>query len=374
MQYRKSLDGVRGLAILLVVFFHYNFLIEVGWVGVQLFFVLSGYLITSILLEDKKQSLDVYLKGFYWRRTLRIFPVYYLYLFVVALLFLVAHIPENFRTQAPFLFTYTYNLYPFFHDFSFDLFFTHFWSLSIEEQFYLLWPLVIYFLNTRSLQIVLLAIMVGAPVTRYLIGEYLIAEGRIAPEFIGEVVYRFTLGQWDSFAFGAAIPLFRLDTVVKRPGLLLASSAGVLVLCGVFNYISLHAINPRVGITSLGYPIGSLVNGQHLWSYTVLGVASMALIIYTIRRRRIPVFDNSVMVFFGKLSYGLYVYHWFLKGFYGKYLEPRLPEPLGFIVYLGLCIGVSYASYRIIEQPLLSLKDRFFVRKPVPEPASSVKA
>lgn len=372
MQYRKSLDGVRGLAILLVIFFHYNFLIQVGWVGVQLFFVLSGYLITSILLEDKKQSLDDFLKGFYWRRTLRIFPVYYLYLFAVALLFLVAHMPENFIVQAPFLFTYTYNLFPFFHDFSFDLFFTHFWSLSIEEQFYLLWPLVIYFFNAKSLRVVLIAIMIGAPITRYLVGEYLIAEGRIAPEFIGEVVYRFTLGQWDSFAFGAAIPLFRLDTVVKRSGLLLASATGILVLVGVLNYLSLQEINPHVGVTSLGYPIGSMLNAQHIWSYTLLGIASTALIIYTVKSRHLPVFDNRVMVFFGKLSYGLYVYHWFLKGFYGKYLEPRVPEPFGFIIYLLLCIAVSYASYRLVEQPLLSLKDRFFVRKPASTP--SVKA
>jgi len=373
MQYRKSLDGVRGLAILLVIFFHYNFLLEVGWVGVQLFFVLSGYLITSILLEDKKQTLDVYLKGFYWRRTLRIFPVYYLYLFAVVGIYLLSHIPEDFPTTAPFLFTYTYNLFPFFHDFSFDLFFTHFWSLSIEEQFYLLWPLVIYFFDTRSLRVVLFIIVLGAPLTRFLIGEYLIAEGRLAPEFIGETVYRFTLGQWDSFAFGAAIPLFRLDTVVKRPGLLLAGSMGLLGICGVLNYFSLLQINPHVGVTSFGLPIGSMKNWQHLWSYTLLGLASTSLIIYTLRSRSLLLFDNAIMVFFGKLSYGLYVYHWFLKGFYGKYLEPRLPEPLGFIVYLALCIGVSYASYRVIEQPLLALKGRFFARKPATA-SSSVKA
>lgn len=374
MQYQKSLDGVRGLAILLVVVFHYNHLLEAGWVGVQLFFVLSGFLITSILLEDKKnQPLDRYLKGFYWRRTLRIFPIYYLYLLGVVGVYILTNLPENFPKTVPFLLTYTYNLFPLFYDFSFDMFFTHFWSLSIEEQFYLLWPLVIYFFNLRALRVILIVILMGAPITRYFMGEYLIAEGRLAPEFIGETVYRFTLGQWDSFAFGAAIPLFGLNTSVKRPGWLFAGAMALLVMGGVWNYFTQLAVNPHLSITSLGYPIGSMLNAQHIWSYTVLGFAAMALIIFTIRSHSMPIFENRIMILFGKLSYGLYVYHWFLKVVSGKILEPYLPGPVAFAIYLVLCIGVSYASYRIIEQPLLALKGRFFARKAVTA-SSSVKA
>src|SRR5689334_13554869 len=98
IQHIKALDGVRGIAILLVILFHYGYL-GCGWIGVQLFFVLSGFLITSILIKDKGQSLKQYLKRFYWRRSLRIFPLYYLYLFVMLAAFLLFRIPPAFGDQ-----------------------------------------------------------------------------------------------------------------------------------------------------------------------------------------------------------------------------------------------------------------------------------
>jgi len=108
--YIKALDGLRAVAIILVMMFHYG-IIGFGWLGVQIFFVLSGFLITGILLKLKNEEtfFGKKIKRFYARRSLRIFPVYYLYLLVFLLCFIVFAVPADFGYKAPYLFTYTYN-------------------------------------------------------------------------------------------------------------------------------------------------------------------------------------------------------------------------------------------------------------------------
>ncbi len=153
-----ALDGLRGLAILAVVEFHfaegltnasrpesaiYN-VFRTGWLGVDLFFVLSGFLITGILSNSK--GTPGYFRNFYWRRALRIFPPYYAFLFVFGVLYpLARHRPLD----APWWhWTYLTNVaiaagLPVNSC-------SHFWSLAIEEQFYLLWPLLIYMLSRKA--------------------------------------------------------------------------------------------------------------------------------------------------------------------------------------------------------------------------------
>src|SRR5215210_7231030 len=106
--YIKSLDGVRAVAIVLVMAFHSG-IIQFGWMGVQLFFVLSGYLITGILWKEKSRTVSVKtkLKNFWARRSLRIFPLYFGFLLVIALIYLIFHFPGYFPKYAPYLFTYT---------------------------------------------------------------------------------------------------------------------------------------------------------------------------------------------------------------------------------------------------------------------------
>src|SRR4030095_6729718 len=138
--YVKPIDGLRGLAILLVIMFHRD-IAYFGWTGVILFFVLSGYLITKVLMvENEKQApLTTKLKNFWARRILRIFPLYYLYLFILVVLLLAKWVPSLTNTEIPFLSIYTYNFYLIHaYDRQGPSFLAgHFWSLSIEEQFYL---------------------------------------------------------------------------------------------------------------------------------------------------------------------------------------------------------------------------------------------
>src|SRR4051812_30357083 len=123
MKHLPALDGVRGLAILGVLFFHFGYL-GCGWSGVQLFFVLSGFLITSILKGEASRPLGAYLKRFYWRRTVRIFPLYFAFLFALVALFSVVGPSDAFRQQWPYLFTYTFN----FARVSPDFVAPHFWG------------------------------------------------------------------------------------------------------------------------------------------------------------------------------------------------------------------------------------------------------
>jgi peptidoglycan/LPS O-acetylase OafA/YrhL len=364
MDYSRPLDGLRGIAILLVLLFHYNFIVEVGWVGVQLFFVLSGFLITSILLRERDNPLDFYLKRFYWRRTLRIFPLYYAYLALIGAVYVVAHMPAEYADYLPYLATYTFNFYPLIQTYSYeDYFFMHFWSLSVEEQFYLVWPLVIFLCSRKQLKTILIAIIIGAPIVRFALAELLATKGYDA-HYLGETVYRFTLGQWDGFAFGALIPVFGLKVTSQK-----AAQWWLIVFAALIGFGALNGFT----ITSLGYKIASLVNYQHVWSYTLFDLLFFLSILYVVsytasnKNIVIKTLESNWLVFAGKISYGLYVYHWIIWMTFNKYVRHYFPfDIIGFIVYLMVCVTVATVSFYLFERPILSLKDKFFS---APKPA-----
>lgn len=364
MTYSRSLDGVRGLAILLVLFFHYEFIIGFGWVGVQLFFVLSGYLITSLLLKEKENPLGFYIKRFYWRRTLRIFPIYYLYIAFVAAVFLLKGIPEDFPQLFPFLATYTFNFYPLVGTYSYhDLFFTHFWSLSVEEQFYLMWPVVIYFCSRTQLKYILAAIILSAPIVRLLLAEVMLSNGYDA-DYTGQTVYRFTFGQWDGFAFGALIPICSQQFLDKfRKGAWIVAVSILIVALGLTTRGMLIAGGYDSPVTALGYQVGMLANYQHVWTFTLWDFFFFLVLLQVTGRSPITekIFGNNLMVFVGKISYGLYVYHWLIMMTMNSYVMPHVGNIFfGLIIYLSATFAVSIFSFYVIEARLLALKDRFF--------------
>lgn len=371
MKYVKSLDGMRAIAILLVMMFHFFYMVEVGWVGVQLFFVLSGYLITTILLDVKTMPLKAYVKRFYWRRMVRIFPLYYLYIALVAGAFLVASIPENFPKLLPYLLAYAYNLMSLFEGYEPDLFFTHFWSLAIEEQFYLFWPFVIYFVSNKNLKWVLPGLVLLSLLCRYFLAQYLIDTSPYDMEQIGETVYRFTFSQVDSFAFGAMIPILKLGEKVKYPSRLMFFSTIVLVGLGTMNYLSLRDAGVEVGWTSLGMPIGGMSNYQHLWSYPLLAGFSVALILLVIgepntwmKKVMRSILESRLLVETGRISYGMYVYHWVLLVAYRKLIHPHVQAwNISFAVYFVVVFGVSWLSFNFFEKFFLKLKDKKFSAK-----------
>ena len=247
--YIPALDGVRGLAILVVMFCHFVWIqnemssppdgksrlviemLKTGRYGVDLFFVLSGFLITGILYDAKGDK--HYFRNFYARRTLRIFPLYYCVLliaFVIAPLFV--HWTSNGERQVvhnqAWLWLYMGNVKNSFVGPEFfqqdRLRMGHFWSLAIEEQFYLVWPLLILLLNRRSAMIACVGLIVGAPLLR--IGRM---SGLPYPKGLFAAIY-FTFCKLDTLALGALMAL-----AARSPGGLVRYAKlapWVFLLCG----------------------------------------------------------------------------------------------------------------------------------------------
>jgi peptidoglycan/LPS O-acetylase OafA/YrhL len=210
-----ALDGLRGLAILLVMFYHYGVGINhqqsliqhvvwslsgFGWTGVDLFFVLSGFLITRILLQSR--DADNYFSSFYARRFLRICPIYYVSLFV---LFLV--VPLILRTESAHMpslherlwyFAYLQNWLNVFGRMAWPIMLTHYWSLGVEEQFYLIWPLIIYCLPPKRLLQSIIAACIFSLILRLTLMALLVSP---------ETIYRNTFTRMDALFIGAACAL-----------------------------------------------------------------------------------------------------------------------------------------------------------------------
>ncbi|MBK8781204.1 MAG: acyltransferase [Anaerolineales bacterium] len=159
-----GLDGLRAIAFLMIFGFHTDYL-PFGWMGVQMFFVISGYLITGILLRMKTNlPAGEYFLKFYGRRFFRIFPLYYFYLlliFAVATWFISISYKQNMMQavidQLGYAVLYVYNFYSAYQGFNSSPFLDHLWSLSVEEQFYIFWPLLIFFVNEKHLKKLFLA-------------------------------------------------------------------------------------------------------------------------------------------------------------------------------------------------------------------------
>ncbi len=378
--YIRSLDGVRAIAILLVMTFHTE-LTSFGWVGVQLFFVLSGFLITRILWKEKSkegESLFFKFKKFWVRRSLRIFPLYYAYIFLIGLIYLLVGFPSYFETYFPYIVSYTANfpLVPF-ENLGNPLF-NHLWSLSIEEQFYFIFPLFIFLSPKKIIKKLLLVIIFISPIIRFLIGEYYKSKG-LSELTISNGVNFNTLCQLDAFCLGGIISVFSLDSFLKRPILIFSIVLGATFITGIFNY--LNSPNQLNYFLDLGYHHYHIGNYQHIWQYTILDVLFASFILVLVSknsRTAMPlirkILENKWMVSIGKVSYGMYIFHWLIW----VYLFTKLFHPesywmkaLLFLPYLLLVYIVSALTFKFFELYFIRLKDKFFPPSNTPSISSA---
>jgi peptidoglycan/LPS O-acetylase OafA/YrhL len=200
-------------------------------------------------------------------------------------------------------------------------------------------------------------------VVRLLLGEAMLSNGYDAA-YTGQTVYRFTFGQWDGFAFGAMIPVCspRIIGKIKTGPWLIATSV-VIVILGLWTRQSLLADGQDSPISALGYQIGVLTNYQHVWTFTLWDFFFFLLLLHVVRHSVVTekLFGNKVMVFVGKISYGLYVYHWFIMMALYSYVMPHIGNMfVGLILYLAATFAAALLSYYLVERRLLALKDRFF--------------
>ena len=361
--YVKSLDGVRALAIILVMSFHAN-LNHFGWMGVQLFFVLSGYLITGILWKEKDQhsSSGFKLKKFWVRRSLRIFPLYFGFLLFVSLIYLAFRFPVYYPTYIPYLATYTFNYTRTFEGWEGNPLFTHFWSLSIEEQFYLFFPLIIFFAPKKFSRYFLLVIIILSPLIRFFLFRHFSQHGNATAS---DAVYWHTLSHLDAFFIGGSIPVFSLDKKIRRPQLLLALSFAIALLAGLLNFLNLRE---GTYTWTLGYGHGQAFNYEYVWHFTLLDLVFGALIlnlvsIHSTRNFARKILESNWLVRIGKVSYGMYIFHWAVLVYIFNRLVPTqnlLFKIILFLPYVLVVYLVAELSFRFYESRFIRLKDLLF--------------
>jgi len=364
-----GLDGLRAVAFLIVFFFHTRNL-PFGWLGVQLFFVLSGFLITDILLRMKERlpRREFFIK-FYGRRFLRIFPLYYFYLsLVVLLIFLLpllklnalnAELGKGFLNQ---IWVAMFYVYDFFHAsvfFERSRFLVHLWSLSVEEQFYILWPLLIFLTpRERFKQLCFTAIGLGFV---FRLGITLVYRMHLFPFLLNDpqqAVNVLPISHIDAFAFGAYISRFE----IPRPRLQLLALIIITPAIGLLtDYVSKGSIS-----SSLGYDLPMTGLYKEVWGYSLLNYL-FAVLIYCVARTNFltTVLDSAPFRYLGKISYGLYVYHYgviaMCFALFRKYdLNYSLRSPQLFFTAMGLTLLIATLSFTLLEKPLIDLKDKFF--------------
>jgi peptidoglycan/LPS O-acetylase OafA/YrhL len=372
-----ALDGVRGLAILLVLVLHFTlyggmqpatglerafYRVAIsGWVGVDLFFVLSGFLITGILYDAKGGP--GYFRSFYARRSLRIFPLYYLTLFVffIVLPRLAPADPslDALAHEAGWYWAYLVNLRVALLRWSPVGLLEHFWSLSVEEQFYLVWPWLVYALRRRPLM-VFCCLSFGAAL---LVRLGLVQAGR------PEAAYVLTPARFDTLAAGAFVALAargpRDMARLQRwaPWAAAAAALGLVILIGW-----------RGGLEAE-------VRAVQLVGYPLLALLSAAFLGLTLTRPPTSLLRRALasrsLRFFGQYSYALYVIHHplvlYLRAWglgvsaWPRLFGSQLPAQLGFIV-LGTLLTVLAAllTWHVVEAPFLRLKRLFPYRSPRP--------
>ena len=377
------LDGIRGLAVLLVVFNHLDAVLRppfgtadslfarlsgTTWLGVDLFFVLSGFLITGILLDAKGRP--GYFRTFYVRRTLRIFPLYYAFLLVIFVVLPLAGVSlasETTRAQQWWYWSYLSNVL-FARDNVIPSTTGHLWSLAVEEQFYLFWPLVVLLLSRAAL----LRVSVGIVALLFALRPLLSLHDVGWIQF-----YTLTPFRMDSLAVGAA--LAALARAERPLGEWRAAAARVFLVAGAGSLL-LMLYKPLLAMLQ-GVPVAAMNSSSLAWDppiqtlrFTAYGLTFGALLVLALTAHggglSSRVFGSRLLRFFGRYSYAIYLVHVPLStvairmGLGGETL-PRLAGlqwPRALLFYLIL-VAVStlcaLASWHLLEKHFLRLKTRF---------------
>ena len=346
------MDGLRGLAILLVVVYHnFGFInyFFFGWLGVDLFFVLSGFLITNILL--KTVSSPKFLSHFYLRRVLRIFPLYYLFVFLC--LFIIPKLHPSFDIKyysdnQIWIWTYLQNWLYIFNGNDGTNAMHHLWSLAVEEQFYLFWPLVILLLKKPKYLLIFISLALVA-----VLGLRL----WIWTNHIVNLAYfnLYTFSRVDGICIGCMIALVHRI----NPDFFKKYTSWIVIFFAVMNFAFFF------------------VNRRHAYSFPYLALAgytTFAMIFGLLVNEVVTggtkfiniVFSLPILRFFGKISYGLYMFHWpvylllspWLFSIFSHYLSNHLLNIAVSLLATFAAIAISWTSYRYYESYFLKLKDK----------------
>jgi peptidoglycan/LPS O-acetylase OafA/YrhL len=329
-----KLDFLRAFSASTVVAFHWGVNHVPAGFGVTTFFVISGFLITYLLMQESQRTGTVSLKEFYIRRSLRIFPAFYAYWILAVCALVVTHNHINWY-QAAASFFYVGNYYQGLHGYPTSLF-SHTWSISVEEQFYCLWPAVFFVFGRGGANRLLKALLLIIP----LLWLY-----RAALHFHGiDEAYIYT-------AFET-----RIDA------LLVGCSLGIMVSTRAFHKLLETLRRPLYVAPTLVLLTLSVAAGDHygvayrnVIGFAIDPVLIAILILQLTTMSAANWMDSAPLAYLGKISYSTYLYQQLVL----PMIKPRVPESLSLVCcFLGVWV-VAALSYELIERPFLRLRRRF---------------
>lgn len=357
--YRRWLDGLRGVAILLVLAFHLA-PVPGGFLGVDIFFVLSGFLITSLLMEEWQSRGAICLKQFYFRRALRLLPAFVLLLFLCCLsIFFLPSVEEKWaRLQETAVAACYLSNWPMLHQTSMPIL-GHTWSLSVEEQFYILWPTLLYGMLRLRLSRRRILLLVGCGIG-------------------ASAVLRTGLYHWhEIYGTDRTTVIFRLyrglDT--RADALLAGCLLGLLAAWNLLpksrRFIRWTGATSILSLIYLGYLVSSRRPEDSLYYHGLFTVVALMTAIILVRLLSAParfacrILESAPLVVTGRISYSLYLFHmpiFHLVLPVGLYLGSAVGRFWAYAVLVLLVVGLSFLaamlSYRFVERPFLRLKDR----------------
>lgn len=357
-----ELDSLRGLAVLMVVFYHgfywrnsldglgpaarlFVLTAWMGRLGVNLFFVLSGFLITGILLQSADRP-DYY-RRFYGRRALRILPAYY------ALLLIIVFVYRHSLAFVGLSAIYLANMAPLL---GIAMSYPVLWSLAVEEHFYLVWPSIVRRLTARRLFLCCIAIIVSTPLLRWISFSIAAHQG-----YVSFTLNNYTWNSADGLALGALLVIGLRQFHWGRSTLLSFSIVAMLASVAIW-----FAGIPFGILSRQGTAFGAALQVTP-WNLGFAGLLGASLLLGTGSLRTVVLWSS--LRFLGRISYGLYLVHLFVFDSYdaaARKFFPHLESLAGkfpslcirFACVCSVAIVVAYLSRVFFEEPFLRLKDR----------------
>lgn len=360
--YMPQLDALRAIAIALVIIQHYfeksflNYLPN-GKMGVLLFFVLSGYLISGILfkekikLENKTRDLKTILKNFYIRRTLRIFPIYYL-----LVIFLIFVNYNDLQGKAVWYLTYTSNIFAYLNQ-AWDGVTGPLWSLAVEEQFYIIWPVLLLSVPLRKMKTALIVLIAFGLIFRII---FMILSTNFSIDTNYELSLALMPSTLDSFGLGALLSYGQ----IYKQNKLKASTNKIIFITSVVIFIAINHFFKGTFIYYVFIPLSFSIISVYIVRALSKGVKGFGKLFL----------ENRVIIYLGKISYGLYLYHifpWFVYAVL-NYLELKY-SPFNYKIlrnfeslfieksylFVIVVIVISTISWFLVESPINNLKKHF---------------
>lgn len=384
--YFKSFDGIRGFCCLLILVLHYRFTkynmpAYVAYFGLHSFFIMSSYFITKTLLKDMAQTTSMWqcMKVYFFKRFTRTFPLYFLYLFILMILLVIFKVAfktdfgilKEFKQFGIMLFTFTYNYretFQYIVDKKMSLYTIatpHLWSMSFEEQFYVVFFFFLFFTPFKYLKPIGIAMLIIIPIFRA-VGYLYMTSNTSDNLLVTLILSRNALFQIDTFFYGILLALITVKR--EKIWIYLTLFFGFLLiflmlytsyLTAIHKNIPFHVAIREDEYYYLNYGYVYLDTLANLFCVSLFG----AVIAYP---DKITIFTNKFLVKLGVLTYNLYIFQFLFLPFgmlaakiFGRFMPVILAELLGLFVYLILLYYFSKFTFNKFEKPILNWKDKY---------------